>query len=116
MDNVFVESADIDVTDGENFVFLKKIIPDILFQSDFGTSTDPALNVVVKRRDFVNQSLTTDSTTQIGNSTTFGSLRTRTRQFVLRFESDDDNSEANRKDFKWRLGDTRLDIQQSGRR
>ena len=116
MDNVFVESADIDITDGENFVFLKKIIPDILFQSDIGTSTSPALNVVVKRRDFVNQALTTDSTTQIGNSTTFGSLRTRTRQFVLRFESDDDNVEANRKDYKWRLGDTRLDIQQSGRR
>ena len=116
MDGVFVESADIDVTDGDSFVFLKKIIPDILFQNDVGTSPDPAINVVVKRRDFNNQTLTTDSTTQIKNSSTFSSLRTRTRQFVLRFESDDDNSEPDRKDFKWRLGNTRVDIQQSGRR
>jgi NADH:ubiquinone oxidoreductase subunit len=116
MDNVFIESADIDMTDGESFVFLKKIIPDILFQTETGTSPTPAVNVVVKRRDFNGQSLSTDSTTQIGTSSTFSSLRTRTRQFVLRFESDDDNSESDRKDFKWRLGDTRLDIQPSGRR
>jgi hypothetical protein len=36
---------------------------------------------------------------------------------VLRFESDDDNVvEANQKDFRWRLGSTRLDVQPSGRR
>ena len=116
MDGVFIESADIDITDGDNFLFLKKIIPDILFQTEIGTSPDPALNVVVKRRDFNSESLTTGSTTQIKNSSTFSSLRTRTRQFVLRFESDDDNTEADRKDFKWRLGNTRVDIQQSGRR
>ena len=116
MDGVFVESADIDITDGDSFVFLKKVIPDILFQNDVGANPDAALNVVVKRRDFNNQTLTTDSTTQIKNSSTFSSLRTRTRQFVLRFESDDDNTEADRKDFKWRLGNTRVDIQQSGRR
>ena len=116
MDNVFIESADIDITDGDNFVFLKKVIPDILFQNDLGSNPDPALNIVVKRRDFNNETLTTDSTTQIKNSSTFSSLRTRTRQFVLRFESDDDNTEADRKDFKWRLGNTRIDIQQSGRR
>jgi len=116
MDGVFVESADIDITDGDSFVFLKKVIPDILFQNDIGANPDAALNVVVKRRDFNNQTLTTDSTTQIKNSSTFSSLRTRTRQFVLRFESDDDNTEADRKDFKWRLGNTRVDIQQSGRR
>ena len=116
MDNVFIESADIDITDGDSFVFLKKVIPDILFQNDIGSNPDAALNIVVKRRDFTNQTLTTDSTTQIKNSSTFSSLRTRTRQFVLRFESDDDNTEADRKDFKWRLGNTRVDIQQSGRR
>jgi hypothetical protein len=116
MDNVFIESADIDITDGDNFVFLKKVIPDILFQNDLGSDPDAAINIVVKRRDFTNQTLTTDSTTQIKNSSTFSSLRTRTRQFVLRFESDDDNTEADRKDFKWRLGNTRIDIQQSGRR
>ena len=116
MDGVFVESADIDIADGDNFVFLKRILPDILFVNDLGTSQDPAINIVVKRRDFNNQTLSTDSTTQITASSTFGSLRSRTRQFVLRFESDDDNTESDRKNYKWRLGNTRVEVQPSGRR
>ena len=116
MDGVFVESADIDITDGDRFVFLKRILPDILFVNESGTSQNPAINVVVKRRDFNNQTLSTDSTTQITSSSTFGSLRSRARQFVLRFESDDDNTDSDRKNYKWRLGSTRVDIQPSGRR
>ena len=116
MDGVFVESADIDITDGDRFVFLKRILPDILFVNETGTSQNPAINVVVKRRDFNNQTLSTDSTTQITSSSTFGSLRSRARQFVLRFESDDDNTDSDRKNYKWRLGSTRVDIQPSGRR
>jgi len=116
MDGVFVESADIDIADGDRFVFLKRILPDILFVNQSGTSQSPAINVVVKRRDFNNLTLATDSTTQITSSSTFGSLRTRARQFVLRFESDDDNTESDKKNYKWRLGSTRVEVQPSGRR
>ena len=62
------------------------------------------------------ESLTTDSTSQIKSNTNKADVRARGRQFVLRFESDDDNSADDRKDYKWRLGNTRLDIQPSGRR
>ena len=116
MDGVFIESADLDLGDGENFAFLKKLIPDLRFDKTLGTSPTPAVNVVIKRRDFNNQTLATDSTNQITESTTFTSLRTRSRQIVLRIESDDDNTEADRKDYKWRLGSTRIDVEQSGRR
>ena len=116
MDGVFIESADIDISDGDRFAFLKRVLPDVLFVNESGTSQDAAINIVVKRRDFSNQSLTTDSTTQITNSSTYGSLRSRGRQFVFRFESDDDNAELDRKNYKWRLGNTRVEIQPSGRR
>ena len=115
MDGVFIESADIDIADGENFAFVKKVIPDVLFDTQTGTSPSPAMNIVVKKRDFNGESLTTDSTTQVTSTATFSSLRTRSRQIVLRFESDDDNS-INQKNYKWRLGSTRLDVQPSGRR
>jgi hypothetical protein len=116
MTNVFIESADLDIGDGENFAFIKKVLPDVKFLTETDTNT-PTINFVLKRRDFSNQSLTTDSTTQITAASTEGFLRSRGRQFVLRFESDDDNvSPANNKDFKWRLGSTRLDVQASGRR
>jgi hypothetical protein len=117
MDGVFIESGDIDLGDGENFQFIKKIVPDVQFDTSRGVSNTPAINAVIKRRNYPGESLTTDSTTQITPTTTFGGLRTRTRQMAIRFESDDDNSvEANRKDYKWRVGNTRLDIQASGRR
>ena len=109
MDGVFVESADIDIADGDRFVFLKRILPDILFVNDTGTSQNPAINVVVKRVILITKHLSTDSTTQITASSTFGSLRSRARQFVLRFESDDDNTDSDRKNYKWRLGNTRVD-------
>ena len=38
MDGVFIESADIDIADGENFAFVKKVIPDVLFSSETGTN------------------------------------------------------------------------------
>jgi hypothetical protein len=74
------------------------------------------MNIVLKRRDFPGQSLTTDSTTQVTETSTINSLRSRARQVVLRFESDDDNASGNQLGYKWRVGSTRLDLQQSGRR
>ena len=117
MDNVFIQSGDIDLGDGDSFAFIKKIVPDVQFDTTLGVSNSPAINAVIKRRNYPGESLTTDSTTQITPTTTYGGLRTRTRQMAIRFESDDDNSDAaNRKDYKWRIGNTRLDIQASGRR
>ena len=117
MDNVFIESGDIDIGDGDSFAFIKKIVPDVQFDTSIGVSNAPAINAVIKRRNYPGETLTTDSTTQITPTTTYGGLRTRTRQVALRFESDDDNANAaDRKDYKWRVGNTRLDIQASGRR
>ena len=116
MTNVFVESGDIDISSGENFTFMKKIIPDMRFVKDATISNTPAMNIVIKRRDFPNSTLATDSTAQVTESSTFASLRTRAREVVFRFESDDDNTDLNQKGYKWRLGSTRIDVQPSGRR
>jgi len=116
MDNVFIQSADFDIGDGDSLAFVKRILPDVKFVNAQGTSPDPAINIVFKNRDFMGESLTTDSTSQIKSNTNKADVRARGRQFVLRFESDDDNNADDRKDYKWRLGNTRLDIQPSGRR
>lgn len=116
MTNVYVESADIDISSGENFTFMKQIIPDMKFVVDPTVSNTPAMNIVVKRRNYPGDSLTTDSTTKITQSSTFSNIRTRGRQVVFRFESDDDNASVDAKGYKWRLGSTRVDLQPSGRR
>jgi hypothetical protein len=116
MDNVFIQSADFDIGDGDSLAFVKRILPDIQFVNALGTSPNGAVNIVLKNRDFMGESLTTDSTSKITSTTNKADVRARGRQFVLRFESDDDNDTQDRKDYKWRLGNTRLDIQPSGRR
>ena len=115
MTGVFIESGDLDITDGENFAFVKRIIPDVAFvKAD--PLTSPAMNIVVKRRNFPNQTLTTDSTTQVTETSTLSNVRSRARQVVLRFESDDDAVTGDQLGYKWRLGSTRIDLQPSGRR
>ena len=116
MSGVFIESGDLDISSGEAFSFVKQIIPDMKFVQDTGATNTPAMNIVLKRRDFPGQSLTTDSTTQVTPTSTFSNVRSRARQVVFRFESDDDNTADNQLGYKWRLGSTRIDIQPSGRR
>jgi len=116
MDNVFIESADFDFGEGDNLAFIKRIIPDIKFINELNTSQTGAVNIFLKQRDFNGSSLSTNSTSQITAATTQSFVRARGRQFVLRFESDDDNNVGDRKNYKWRLGATRMDITGSGRR
>ncbi len=116
MSGVFIESADIDVGSGEDFSFVRKIIPDVRFISESSVSNNPAVNFVLKRRNYPSDPLVTDSTSQIAASTQFKNLRSRARQIVLRFESDDDLPSGDALGYKWRLGSTRVDVQPSGRR
>ena len=112
MTNVYIESSDFDIGDGEQFAFINKMIPDIRFLSN---SSGGQVNFVLKTRNFPGDSLTTNSTTAITSSTQQAHIRARARQAVVRLESDDDNTPANTS-TGWRLGATRLDIRPDGRR
>jgi hypothetical protein len=112
MTNVYIESSDFDIGDGEQFSFIRRIIPDFKFLSN---SDAGKVNIVVKTRNFPGDSLTTSSTSSIGSTTQQSNIRARGRQAVLRFESDDDDATANTS-VGWRLGATRLDVKTDGRR
>ena len=112
MTNVFVESSDFDIGDGEQFAFINRMIPDIRFLSNSGGGQ---VNIVLKTRNFPGDTLTTNSTSAISSSTQQSHVRARARQAVVRIESDDDNVPANTA-TGWRLGATRLDVRTDGRR
>jgi hypothetical protein len=114
MDNVFVESADFDIGDGEEFQFIRRFIPDVKFTGDSGSTQ--TLNVVLKARNFPGESLTTDQTTAFTASTTKIDTRARARQAAVRFESDDDADTGARLGVGFVIGATRLDLQPNGRR
>jgi len=112
MTDVFIESSDFDIGDGDTFSFIRRIIPDVRFLNN---STDGQVNIVLKTRNFPGESLNTSSTNAVGSSTTQSHVRARGRQAVVRLESDDDDTDANN-DVGWRLGLLRMDIQNDGRR
>ena len=114
MDNVFIESADFDIGDGEEFQFIKRMIPDVKFTGSGGTGQQ--INVVLKERNYPGDSLSTDQTTSFTASTTKIDMRARARQAVVRFESDDDADTGTRSGVGFRVGGTRLDIRPNGRR
>ena len=114
MDNVFIESGDIDIDDGEKFSFIRKIIPDVKF---FGANSNSGqINFVLKTRNFPGDSLSTNSTSDVTSSTQQNHIRARTRQMVFRAQSDDDAATNVRTGFKWRLGANRFDIRPDGKR
>jgi len=113
MDNVYVQSADFDIGDGEEFQFIKRFIPDVKFQ---GSGSDQTINVQIKTRNYPGNSFTTDQTTSFTSTTSKIDMRARARQASIRFESDDDGTSSERIDVGFRIGGTRLDIQPNGRR
>jgi hypothetical protein len=102
----YVESADFDLGDGEQFMFVSRLIPDIDITS---TAADASVNYILKTRNFPGDSLTTNSTNSVTSTTQQSFLRGRSRQAVLRIESDTT-------DVTWTLGDLRLEIRPDGRR
>ena len=102
----YIESADFDLDpDGDKFMFLSRLIPDI----DITTSSSSSVNYVLKTRNYPGESLSTNSTNEVSSTTTQSFLRARARQAVIRIESSST-------DIAWTLGDLRLEIKPDGRR
>ena len=115
MDNVYIESSDFDIDPaGEEFQQIRRIIPDIKFTGDGGS--DQTINIILKKRNFPGESLSTSSTNTCTATTTQINTRLRARQAVLRIESDDDGTTGVRSGVGFRIGAMRMDIQSMGRR
>ena len=102
----FIESADFDIGDGDQFMFVSRLVPDIDITS---SDAEASVNYILKTRNYPGDSLTTNSTSAVKSSTQQAFLRSRSRQIALRIES-------STTDITWTLGDLRLDIRPDGRR
>ena len=100
----YIESGDLEINDGESFMFVNRIIPDFTF-----SGADPEVNLTLKGRNYPLQSTTTLSSATVNQSTTESHVRARARHPVLRIESSGTG-------YGWRLGTLRFQIRQDGRR
>ena len=116
MTNVFIESSDFDIDPaGDDFQFVSKIIPDIRFTGTADTGSDgQKADVVLKRRNFPGEDLTTAVTSSCTSVTTKIDTRVRGRQVVLRIQSNDDDTTIIGVGF--RVGAMRLDARPDGKR
>ena len=102
--NSFIESSDFDLEDGNNFMSISRLIPDIVL-----TGTDAEVSYLIKTRAYPNDSLVTESTSAVLATTQKADIRCRGRTATLRISSDSITT-------AWTLGETRLDVRPDGRR
>ena len=111
----YIESSQMDIGDGDHFVFLKRLIPDITFADS--TATSPSANFTLEARNFPGENYTNTDTNPVVRSATVPveqftnvvNLRLRGRSFALKVESLNTG-------VGWRLGSPRVDMKQDGRR
>jgi hypothetical protein len=111
----YIESSQIDIADGDNFAFIRRIIPDVTFRDSDAAS--PQVTFTIKARNFPGgeylQSddavVTKTASVPVEQFTNQVHIRLRGRSFAVRLSSDDTG-------VAWRLGSPRLDIRQDGRR
>jgi len=111
----FIESAPIDIGDGDKYVSLREVVPDITFNGS--TSLDPNVDFTIKTKNFPGANFAqTESgntartaTSPVEQFTQKLNYRLRGRSFALRIDSTSLGT-------KYKLGTPRVDIREDGRR
>ena len=104
----YIEGSDLTLLEGDQFAFISRIAPDF---ARTGSNTTGQLTFEIKQRDFPQNDSTSGFSGALVSTSNPKELfvRVRTRQFALRVSS-------NTLNLGWRLGTTRFDIRDDGRK
>ena len=110
----YIQSADFDISDGEQFMLTRRILPDVNFTNS--TAAAPEITMTIRPKRFSGTSYTNDATdsqrvieTSVDQYTGQVFVRARGRQMAFKVSSDDLG-------VQWQLGSVRLDVRQDGKR
>ena len=111
----YIESSQMDLGEGEQFVFMKRLIPDMTFRDS--SNPTPSATMTLKVRNFPggnylqsdSGSVAKTASVPVEQFTDQIFVRLRGRSFAFRIESDDTG-------IAWRLGSPRVEVRPDGRR
>ena len=104
----YIESSDFDLNpDGEKFMFISKLIPDVEFRDQ--SSTSDTVTYTIKGRNYPLETLSTLQTVNVTPESIFSNTRARSRHAAIRIS----NTST---DYGWRVGDLRLELRPDGKR
>ena len=110
----YIQSADMDIADGEQFMLSRRMIPDINFNGS--TASDPEVTVELRPRNFPGSGYQSDANdarrviqTAVNQFTDQVFIRARSRQMAFKVLSDT-------LDVQWQLGSPRIDVRTDGKR
>ncbi len=111
----YIESSQFDIGDGDQFSFVRRLIPDLTFRNS--TAETPIANFTVKARNFPggaylqNNSKNVEKTASVPveQFTQDAHIRLRGRSIAIKVDSDSTGT-------GWRLGSPRIDVRSDGRR
>ena len=105
--NAFVSSSPLDLADGQQFTFVRRLLPDVSFRNS--SAPVPSIDITTRVRNFTGASFLSTTTSEIGAATDQVHLRLRGRQVSIEVASDETG-------VAWRLGSLRYDLQPDGMR
>lgn len=103
----YIDSSPIDIGDGQQFMFISRLLPDLSFLNS--TSVSPTATFTTAVRNYLQGGTTASTVSTFTSSTEQFFLRLRGRQMTLKVESTGAG-------MTWRLGSPRYDIRPDGRR
>ena len=113
--DAFIESSPTAIGAGDDFVFIRRLIPDVTFEGS--TTNTPSVNMTIETKNFPGADYTTTVASPVTRSTTVPvekftdqvHIRLRGRSFAFKISSDATGVD-------WRLGTPRIDARGDGRR
>jgi hypothetical protein len=105
--SAYVTSSPMDLGDGQQFTFVRRLLPDVGFRNS--SASAPSIDITTRVRNSSNASFLATTTSAVTPDTEQIHLRLRGRQFSIAIESDETG-------VAWRLGSLRYDLQPDGRR
>jgi hypothetical protein len=119
--NAYIQSSPVEIGEGQKFMFVNRIIPDLTFKNStvHDGDVEPIVKFTIRPQDYPGSAIgagdernaqrSSSATLAVNRFTDQMFTRIRARSVALRVESDELN-------VAWRLGVPRLDMREDGRR